>query len=56
MIAIKLSVEKTINNVFIIKLDNNVFEISLITFPPRIIVIKINRTRKYRILPAGKSL
>jgi hypothetical protein len=38
------------------KLDNDVFEISLIIFPPRIIVIKINKERKYRMLLAGKSL
>jgi hypothetical protein len=56
MIAKKLSVEKTINTVFFMKLDDDVFEISLIIFPPIIIVIKINRARKYRILPAGKSL
>jgi hypothetical protein len=55
-IAIKLSVEKRINPVFFMKLDTEVFETSFIIFPPRIIVIKINSARKYRILPAGKSM
>jgi hypothetical protein len=55
-IAMKLSVEKTINTVFFMKLDNDVFETSFIIFPPRIIVIKINSARKYLTLPAGKSL